>query len=131
MTLYCGHARLLSKILGRDENRIKRQLGLPAWIRRKTCKHCGKKLTEIQIYVNRTYCSNKCRAEVQKDNSKVLAICDECGKPFILARGELLGRLSRKSRTRKVDKLFCSRQCWGHYIGEHYGFRKGSEHGVY
>jgi len=57
-----------------------------------------------------------------KDKNKITVTCSICGKSFILLLSDYRSRL--KSKIREGEDLYCSRRCWGKYVGKHYGRRR-------
>ena len=51
-------------------------------------------------------------------HKSVVVICGQCGKEFTLMRYAYNAR----TRKRKLSSFFCSRPCWGRYVGIHYGY---------
>ena len=113
----CGIAKLLGKVLGRDETSFYPKLDLPI----ERCPTCGK------IWVYRItsrfypYCNLRCLQRRHRMNRYIVLICDECGNGFFRRKAEAASHLSKLH----YQRVFCSRKCMGKRAGREYGFKKG------
>ena len=60
-----------------------------------------------------------CSIECQKKWHQIIVECSNCGKLFTRSESELLGHYR--------NSLFCSRECFGKWISERYGFKAHPE----
>jgi hypothetical protein len=107
-TTLCGAVDLLSAIFERDRDVLRERYGIPIYPH---CTTCGK-----QLYKNNKtgYCK-KCPPK-----SKIIMVeCSGCGKLFQTTTYDIIHRIQHKHSD---TGLYCSKQCWGKYIGKNYGF---------
>jgi len=86
------------------------------------CINCTKNIRTHHHEQNRKFCSAECFRQYRKQTSSVVIKCCQCGVDFSVKRNSY----ARGVKTHGVG-FFCSRQCLGKYIGEHYGFKKKEE----
>lgn len=77
----------------------------------KNCIYCG---DEFKSY-NSFYCSRNC----QINSKQVIMTCCICGKVFSELKSQAVARLKRS----KSKKIYCSKKCFGKFIGKTYGFK--------
>ena len=80
---------------------------------RYSCLACGKISTH-------KFCSDEC----QKKWQQIPVVCTFCGKLFFRNVHQFLANYREHS-----SALFCSRNCQGRWIGEHYGFKSPNHSG--
>jgi len=76
------------------------------------CLVCGK------ISTNK-FCSKEC----EKQWRQIPIVCTKCGRIFFRSTTQLLHNYRTHNRS-----LFCSKDCAGKWIGEHYGFKSFPNH---
>jgi len=106
-----GACRLLGAIFG-ELPRWAPEV-LPEWY----CIVCKRKLKNRYD----RFCSEKCR----QDYYYPQLTCLVCGRKFRKERSQVY---AKRSRPKKLDGFFCSRQCMGHYAASHWGFKPGQAH---
>ena len=75
------------------------------------CNNCGIVIPKMNKY----FCSEKC----EKEFILVPLICDQCGETFKRRQGDIRGALRFNNSDKK---WFCTKKCYGAYVGIHYGF---------
>ncbi len=78
------------------------------------CLICGE-LTKQKLF-----CSHKCQGKYLSQRARVKLICVVCGMEFERRRNNVKAKIKRG----KLKEVFCSRECWGKWTGEHYGFTR-------
>ena len=68
------------------------------------CLNCGKETP------NAKFCNQECRYAYYH----IEVLCSQCSKMFSLCQSSLIVRTKRS----KTGLLFCSKQCWGKWLGE-------------
>ena len=104
----CGAVDLLAAIFNRDKNLLRIVYGLPTIKPMYRCLECNK-LTKYK-----SFCSRKCKTNY----SIITVICSECGQSFQEIKSQLIARVKRH----KIDQIFCSKQCYGRWLGRTYGY---------
>ena len=86
--------------------------------RRLTCPVCNKKV-ELSDQGHTLKYHPACKQQ------KVLSTqtCSTCKTEFKLRTKELEIRMSRRKTDWTKDVIFCSRECWGKYLAEFYGWQ--------
>ena len=108
ITPFCNYSDLIAKVLGRGEDEVRKELGLP--LKHKYCLQCGNRLDSQHNY----FCDHKCEHEYKW----ILVSCDGCGKLFTMRAQYLVFYTS----TRGQKYFFCNRRCHGNWLGKRYGF---------
>ncbi len=90
---------------------------------KKLCVDCGKLIPERDKRSNLTgsYC-----AECYQVRRYVILECGQCGKVFELRKTRYTIRLRR----RKLFLFFCSKRCFGRYVGLKYGPKRKYDYGA-
>lgn len=78
------------------------------------CRYCGKPIREG------IFCDRECF----KKYHTVTLICSYCGKPYSLSTSDAQARIERNSS----GLMYCSKKCYGKWLGENYGFGVYPEH---
>ena len=76
------------------------------------CLYCGKPLHGKEGFgkgLTKKFCSVQCHDNTQRQGKE--RICEECGQPFWSGR--------YKGQKRKVNKRFCSRDCYHKWVKKH------------
>ena len=116
-TSICGAVDLLSAIFCEDKERMRLRFGLPLSVNKYKCLNCGK-------IVYRTSPVRFCSGECRRKYNIIQVSCSECGALFPLGRYDLNDR----TKNHKISEIFCSRKCFGRYVGRNYGFGAHPEH---
>jgi len=82
-------------------------------------KHYSQKLLYECSVCGKISSHEFCSIECQKKWHQIIVECTNCGKLFTRSESELLGHYR--------NSLFCSRECFGKWISERYGFKAHPE----
>jgi len=82
-------------------------------------RHCSQKLLYECPVCGKISSHKFCSIECQKKWHQIIVECTNCGKLFTRSESELLGHYR--------NSLFCSRECFGKWISERYGFKAHPE----
>jgi len=83
------------------------------------CSNCGKEIMvkeSVKAKQKRFFCSPDCRRKY----SCIGLTCFVCGKKFYRKKKEYKHDINR----RRNPHYFCSKRCWGKYVGTQYGWKR-------
>lgn len=103
---------------------IRQELHLEAYIKARIdtqniphlCKECGKLVSKNPNGSYNRYCSRECR--FIRRRTTIELVCHECGKKFTLDKSQY----NNTMKIRRLPYRFCSKKCFGKYMGNNYGF---------
>ena len=113
----CGIAKLLGRVLERDETSFYLPLGLPI----ERCPTCGKIWAYPITGRFYPYCNLRCLQRHHRLNRYIVLICDECGFGFFRYESLVVHQISKDNH----QQIFCNRKCFGRWLARNYGFKKG------
>jgi len=92
------------------------------------CLNCNKEEIRSKYFNNKKFCSMVCYKEYTHKNSHIDVVCLECDKIFEKRISDVLTYACR-AKHGATGRDFCSKQCFGKYIGKRHGFgsKKGGE----
>ena len=103
--IVCGKDFIVSKS-GVNINCCSKKCAYESMKTYQKCEYCEGVFYNKGNNKRRKYCSKECSSKAR--DSKIEAICDNCGKKFLRAKRELLNR----------KNVFCSRECANNYQGK-------------
>ncbi len=113
----CATLKQIGDKIGVTRERVRQILNenrLPTihWKQKYLCIVCGSEIKERnRKWKHSAFCSVECGKKYHHPT----LICDQCGKAFTR-------QLSYILRTKNDAGTFCSRQCYGKWLGRNYGF---------